>query len=109
LSAHVSPPTSDLAYNRIAVKFVGGKPDEAAIARGEKALPSVLQVLESRLANSKWLVGDDFSLVDCGYAPILNVLEKAGFSLNDFPRVSAYLNATRARPAWTQTPRLPGL
>jgi glutathione S-transferase len=109
LSAHVSPPTSDLAYNRIAVKFVGGKPDEAAIARGEKALPSVLQVLESRLANSKWLVDDDFSLVDCGYAPILNVLEKAGFSLNDFPRVSAYLNATRARPAWTQTPRLPGL
>jgi hypothetical protein len=37
------------------------------------------------------------------------VIEKAGFSFAEFPRVSAYLDALRARPAWKDTPKLPGL
>jgi glutathione S-transferase len=39
----------------------------------------------------------------------LNVVEKAGFSFAEFPRVSAYLDEIRARPAWKETPKLPGL
>src|SRR5579862_3636303 len=39
LSTHVSPPATELAFNRIAVRLRGGTGDEAAIARGEKALP----------------------------------------------------------------------
>ncbi len=31
------------------------------------------------------MLGSDFSLVDCAYCPILNVVEKAGF-FGDFPR-----------------------
>ena len=41
LSGHISPPAADLAFNRIAIKLIGGQGDEAAIARGEKALPEV--------------------------------------------------------------------
>ncbi len=37
LSSHLSPPTTDLAFNRIAAKLLGLKPDEDAIVRGEKA------------------------------------------------------------------------
>jgi glutathione S-transferase len=40
---------------------------------------------------------------------VLNVIEKAGFSLAAYPKVSAYLDACRARPAWKETPKLPGL
>jgi hypothetical protein len=36
-------------------------------------------------------------------------LLKAGFGFAEFPRVSAYLDAVRARPAWKETPKLPGL
>jgi glutathione S-transferase len=54
-------------------------------------------------------LGNDFTLVDCAYCPILNVIEKAGFSLGDFPKVRAYLDTMRSRPAWQQTPKLPGL
>jgi glutathione S-transferase len=79
------------------------------IARGEKALPAVLGVVEGQLAKGKWLLGNDFTLVDCAYCPILNVIEKAGFSLGDFPKVRAYLDTMRSRPAWQQTPKLPGL
>jgi glutathione S-transferase len=109
LSAHVTPPAGDLARNRIAVKFFGGKPDEDAIARGEKALPDVLRIVEGKLAKSNWLLGDDFTLVDCAYAPVLNVIEKAGFSLQEFPKVRVYMNTIGSRPAWQKTPKLPGL
>jgi glutathione S-transferase len=109
LSTHVSPPATDLAFNRIAVKFAGLPADEAAIARGEKALPAVLEILERQLAKGKWMLGNDFTLVDCAYGPVLNVIEKAGFSYGPFPRVSGYLDAIRSRVAWRETPKLPGL
>jgi glutathione S-transferase len=104
LSGHVTPPAGELARNRIAVKVIGGKPDEDAIARGEKALPDVIKIVEGRLAKSKWLLGSDFTLVDCAYAPIINITEKAGFSFEEFPKVRAYMDAIRSRPTWQKTP-----
>ena len=89
--------------------MLGIAPDEATIARGEKALPDVVRVVEGRLAGNRWVLGAEFSLVDCAYCPILNVIEKAGFSFAEFPNVTAYLAAVRARPAWMETPKLPGL
>ena len=109
LSGHVTPPAADLVRNRIAVKFFGGKPDEDAIARAEKALPDVIRIVEGELAKSKWLLSNDFTLVDCAYAPILNITEKAGFSFEEFPKVKGYLDAMRSRPSWQKTAKLPGL
>src|SRR2546428_4003767 len=79
LSGHISPPASDLAFNRIGAKLLGLPADEDAIARGEKALPDVIRILEGQLANGKWLPGDAFTLVDCAYGPVLNVIAKPGF------------------------------
>ena len=109
LSSHLSPPTTDLAFNRIAAKLLGLQPDEGAIARGEKALPDVLRIVDGHLAKGKWMLGDEFTLVDCAYGPVLNVLQAAGFSFAEFPRVQKYLDAIRARPAWKEVPKLPGL
>jgi len=109
LAGHISPPATELAFNRLAVKVLGLPSDEAAIARGEKALPAVLSILEGQLANGKWLLGEDFTLVECDYGPTLNVIEKAGFSFAAFPKVRAYLDTIRSRPAWQETPKLPGL
>ncbi len=109
LSGHVSPPTTDLAFNRIAAKLLGLPVDEAAIIRGEKALPEVIRIVEGQLAKGKWIMGSDFSLVDCGYGPVLNVLDKAGFKLDEFPKVAAYMEAIRSRRVWKETPKLPGL
>ena len=109
LAQHISPPATDLVFNRIAVKRLGLPSDEAAIARGEKALPAVLSILEGQLAHGKWLLGENFTLVECDYAPVLNAIDKAGFSFGAFPKVGAYLEALRARPAWQETPKLPGL
>jgi glutathione S-transferase len=109
LAAHITPPASDLAFNRIAVKLRGLPGDEDAIARGEKALPAVLDIVEGQLARNKWLLGNDFSLVECAYGPVLNVIEKAGFGFGNFPKIKTYLDTIRSRPAWQKTPRLPML
>ena len=109
LTSAISPPATEVAFNRIAVKLSGGTPDEAAIARGEKTLPDPIRVIDQHLANRKWMMGDEFSLVDCDYGPTLNVLDKAGFNFGDFPKVRAYLEAIRSRRAWQETPKLPGL
>jgi glutathione S-transferase len=94
---------------RIRARLVGIPVDEATVARGENALPTPLKVVEGQLAKNQWVLGPDFSLVDCAYCPILNVIEKAGFSFAEFPRVSAYLEALRSRPTWKETPKLPML
>lgn len=109
LSGHIAPSATDLAFNRIAAKLIGIPGDQDAIARGEKALPGVIEIIESHLASRQWLLGREFSLVDCGYGPVLNVIEKAGFSFSRFPKVAAYLGAIRSRNAWKETPKLPGL
>jgi glutathione S-transferase len=108
LSQHIMPPAGEVAL-RIRAKLFGRPVDEPTVKRGEEALPPVLAILEDHLAHNKWMMGGDFGLVDCAYCPVLNVIEKSGFGFAEFPRVAAYLESCRARPAWGQTPRLPGL
>jgi len=108
LSQHIMPAAGQVAL-RIRAKVTGVAADESIVAQGEQALNSVLPVVESHLAKSKWMLGDEFSLVDCAYCPVLNVVEKAGFSVDALPKTKLYLDACRVRPAWTQTPKLPGL
>ena len=108
LSQHIMPAAGEVAL-RIRARVLGIPVDEAVVARGEQALKSVLPILDGRLASSRWMLGDEFTLVDCAFCPIFNVIEKAGFNFAEFPRISAYLDAARARPAWKETPKLPGL
>jgi glutathione S-transferase len=109
LAEHISPSATGVAFNRLGAPALGLTPDEDAIVRGEKALPDVIRILEGKLANARWILGEDFTLTDCAYGPMLNVIEKAGFSFQEFPKVRAYLDAIRSRPAWSETPKLPGL
>jgi glutathione S-transferase len=108
LSQHIMPAAGQVAL-RIRAKLAGIPLDEAAVAQGEEALRPVIAIIDRRLATNRWMLGADFSLVDCAYCPVLNVIEKAGFSLADYPNVSAYLDACRARPAWKDVPKLPSL
>jgi glutathione S-transferase len=105
LSQHIMPAAGQVAM-RIRARVMGIPLDEAAVAQGEQALQPVIAIIDRRLATNRWMLGADFSLVDCAYCPVLNVIEKAGFSLAGFPSANAYLNACRARPAWKEVPKL---
>lgn len=108
LSQHIMPAAGGVAA-RIRAKLFGSPVDEAAVGRAEQALTAALPVVEGHLANHRWMLGDAFGLVDCAYCPILNVIEKSDFGFAEFPCTGAYLEACRARPAWRETPKLPGL
>jgi glutathione S-transferase len=108
LAQHVMPAAAQVAL-RIRARVTGVAVDEAVVAQGEQAMKATLPVVEAHLAANDWMLGGAFSLVDCGYCPILNVIEKAGFSLAEFPRTGGYLERLRGRPAWRETPKLPGL
>ncbi|MBV8120545.1 MAG: glutathione S-transferase family protein [Alphaproteobacteria bacterium] len=108
LAQHIMPPAGQVAL-RVRARVTGIAVDEAAVAQGEQAIKAVLPIVEAHVARNRWMLGAEFSLVDCAYCPILNVVEKAGFSFADFPQVSDYLARSRARPAWQQTPKLPFL
>jgi glutathione S-transferase len=105
---HITPAASQVAL-RVRARVSGIAVDEAAVAQGEQAMKAALPIVEAHLARNRWMLGSEFSLVDCDYCPILNVVEKAGFSFADFPNVSAYLDRLRTRPAWQETPKLPFL
>jgi glutathione S-transferase len=108
LAQHIMPAAGEVAL-RIRAKLFGFAVDETAVARGEKVMAAALPIVEAHLAQNRWMLGAEFSLVDCAYCPIFNVVEKAGFSFTGSPNVGGYLDRLRARPAWQQTPRLPGL
>lgn len=67
--------------------------------RGKKELARFLPVLENALAGAEWLVGE-YSLADVAFAPHLGFLVQYGFDFPGTPRVRAWLERTRARPAW---------
>ena len=108
LAQHILPLAAEVAL-RIRAKVLGIPVDEATVAHGENAMPTPIKVVEGQLVKNQWMLGSDFSLVDCAYCPILNVIERAGFSFAEFPRVSVYLEALRSRQAWKDTPKLPML
>src|SRR5215469_8472372 len=100
------PAAGDVAL-RFRAKLFGRPVDEAIVKRGEEALPEPLAILEDHLTHNRWMMGAEFGLVDCAYCPILNVIDKSDFSLAQFPRVAAYLDACRARPGWCRRPGSP--
>jgi glutathione S-transferase len=108
LGQHIMPAAGQVAL-RIRAKLFGFPVDEAAVARGEEGLKAALPIVEGHLAGNDRMLGADFSLVDCAYCPVLNVVDKAGFSFAEFPKASGYLDALRSRSAWLATPKLPAL
>ena len=82
-------------------------PDRAAMATPERLADllerghAVLQVMEDRLADRDWLVGDGASLADlCLYAYTHTAGERGGFDMARFPAISRWLDRVAALPGY---------
>lgn len=73
-------------------------PERREIANLELEPP--LRRLEDHLADGGWILGRDFSLVDCCFGPVLDALSLSDFALSVYPAISGYLERIRERPAW---------
>uniref|UniRef100_A0A9Q0FCA4 glutathione transferase n=1 Tax=Turnera subulata TaxID=218843 RepID=A0A9Q0FCA4_9ROSI len=84
--------------------LLGLPQDTAAIEELEAKVDKVLDVYEKRLAESKYLAGDSFTLVDLHHLPNISALMRTpGKKLLDArPHVSKWAADITSRPAWAK-------
>jgi glutathione S-transferase len=87
------------------VRYLRQHTDAREAEAGRKELARFLPVLEATLGQSDWLVGE-YSLADVAFAPHLGFLVQYGFEFPGTPRVLAWLQRIRARPAWQKAQAL---
>lgn len=68
---------------------------EAAMA----GLNDLLKLLDARLADQPWMLGDDYSLVDLVVGSVLGYSVYLGAPVKAHPHVQAWLERVQARPA----------
>ncbi|XP_010689209.2 glutathione S-transferase [Beta vulgaris subsp. vulgaris] len=96
------PAASKLLWELIYKSFFGIEIDNAVVEENQAKLAKVLDVYEARLATSKYLGGDSFTLADLHHLPALHNLSgtKVKHLFDERPHVSAWCKDILARPAW---------
>lgn len=81
--------------------FANYAPDKLpyAIARYTNEVARLLRVLETRLSQSKWLAGDEYSIADIATFPWVRNPESRKVDLKDYPAVERWHDLIAARPA----------
>ncbi|XP_074278970.1 glutathione S-transferase-like [Silene latifolia] len=103
VEAHQFDPVgSKLAWELFYKGLFGMQTDAAAVEENEAKLVKVLDVYEARLAQSKYLAGDSFTLADLHHLPALHYLSgtKVKSLFDERPHVSAWCKDILARPSW---------
>ncbi|KAG8389462.1 hypothetical protein BUALT_Bualt02G0231900 [Buddleja alternifolia] len=95
-------PASKLSWELCIKPAIGMVTDDAVVEEQEPELAKVLDVYEARLAKSKYLGGDTFTLADLHHLPNINYLmgTRVKAVYDSRPHVSAWCADILARPAW---------
>ena len=75
------------------------KRDPEVITAAEKTLDRPLKVLDAKLANNQWLVGDAFSIADLNVAGVMLISKIVKFDYSAYPNVKRWIDACYARPS----------
>lgn len=96
------PTASKLTWELSIKPILGMSTEDAIVREQEVELAKVLDVYEDRLAQSKYLGGDCFTLADLHHLPTLHYLmaSRVRAVFDSRPRVSAWVADIMARPAW---------
>ncbi|KAM7495889.1 hypothetical protein LguiA_020303 [Lonicera macranthoides] len=101
---HFESASLPLAYELVIKPMFGQATDPADVEANEAKLAKVLDVYEARLAESKYLGGDSFTLADLHHLPNLSYLmeSKVKKLFTSRPHVSAWCDDILGRPAWSK-------
>ncbi|KAH7838425.1 hypothetical protein Vadar_026235 [Vaccinium darrowii] len=96
------PVASKLGWELVFKPMFGMTTDMAVVEEKEAKLGQVLDIYEVRLGQSKYLGGDDFTLVDLHHLPYIQLLMGTQVKklFDSRPHVSAWCSDILARPAW---------
>jgi GST-like protein len=79
----------------------------AAIERYERESYRLFGVMESQLAKSAYLAGDDYTIADMAAWPWVTSHKWPDLSLDDYPRLADWHNRIKARPAVARALQVP--
>jgi len=99
---YVSEPMQKIVGDRLRP---AGQRDAFGVAQARALLDTAYGMIEARLADKTWTMGQAFSLADCSAAPALlyaDVVHPLGPA---YPRTAAYLQRLRERPSFARVLR----
>jgi GSH-dependent disulfide-bond oxidoreductase len=97
---HLSESIGELWFNGYIARQMGRTPDTLAAEAAARKSARYLAVLDEHLRKDPWMLGSEFSLVDCCYGPVLDALALAGDYIEAYPALKAYLRNIRERKSW---------
>lgn len=98
---YFSDPAGKIAFEKFAKKFMGLPADEAVVAAALKSVEAFFDVADRSLQTKEYMAGNEFTLVDIYYIPLINRLFASGFGDVVLSRkaVSAWWDRVINRPA----------
>jgi glutathione S-transferase len=91
----------NIAVARFWIAILGERDKHAAELEGKwRGGKRALDAIEAHLADRDWLVGDAFSIADISVYGYAHVAEEAGFDLEPYPAVRAWIERVAARPGY---------
>lgn len=76
------------------------KRDQNVIEKNMKQIPNLLNVLNSSLADRKYLTGDQFTIGDINTASVVHICPIIGVDLKGYSNIDKWLGAMSDRPAY---------
>ncbi|KAK2772256.1 glutathione s-transferase parb [Colletotrichum kahawae] len=102
---YFADPAGKIAFEMfVKKKFAGLPPDETIVSGATRSVEAFLDVAERALQQSDYMTGEDFTLVDIYYVPLIQRLFVCGYADLILGRkaVSAWWNRVVNRPAIQQ-------
>lgn len=74
---------------------------EGELVEATEDLMDTFDRIEPLLSGQRYILSNDFSLVDCSIGPVMNMLRETRLrGLSKWPGIQAYADRVRARPSW---------
>ena len=99
-STTLEPSAGALWYEDVIAPRIGKDKDEELIAEHMKKMKRIASILEDHLQSNDWMNGDEYSLVDASFGPVLGALGMSRFNVLGYPGLQAYTMLTKERPSW---------
>lgn len=98
---YFAEPAGRIAFEKFAKKFIGLPPNEAVVADALKSVEAYFDVAERLLGNENYMAGNEFTLVDIYYIPLVQRLFICGYGdvITSRKAVSAWWDRIVGRPA----------
>jgi glutathione S-transferase len=100
-SMHIGSNFIPVVYNRLFAPLRGIPVNEKAIADGVEALKQYFPIIEKKLNQHKYLVGNEISLADIILLALLEPAEMAQIDLNVYPSLAAWRAGLKKQPFYT--------